>query len=208
MKAQKQDYFDFESCNIFKGYPPPRMKQPDNMENYEKVKMAGFSHIKNMIETNITDEIPYHYFRLGTKHKKDYCYIKQNDIIVPVLAATSRLSILYVENPLQEKILYNATVLVIRTGDVLASKYLYIMLNSDAIQQNISDLSYREKAAISYRMTIDVIKSIKIPMMDKNKMEKIVNDYDRLQRQKVETQEKEKEFWQNINIQEEFKNLI
>ncbi len=208
MKEQKQDYFDFESCDIFKGYPPQRIQQPDNMEDYEKIKIAGFGHIKHMIKTNNTDEISYSYFRLGTKHKKNYCYVKQNDIILPVLAATNNLSMLYVENEPDEKILYNATVLVIRTEDSLISKYLYIMLNSDIIQQSISKLAYREKAAISYRMSIDIIKSIKIPMMNKDKMKKIVNDYDKLQRQKVEIQEKEKQFWQNIDTLEEIENLI
>lgn len=208
MKEQKQDYFDFESCNIFKGYPSQRIQQPDNMEDYEKIKIAGFSHIKNMIKTNNTDEIPYNYFRLGTKHKKNYCYVKQNDIILPVLAATNNLSILYVENELNEKILYNATVLVIRTDDSLISKYIYIMLNSDIIQQSISKLAYREKAAISYRMSVDIIKSIKIPMIDEDRIKKIVSDYDKLQKQRIKIQKQEKQFWQNIDTLEEFKNLI
>ena len=82
------------------------------------------------------------------------------------------------------------------------------MLNSDVIQQSIFKLAYREKAAISYRMSIDIIKSIKIPMIGEDKIKKIVSDYDKLQKQKIKIQEQEKNFWQNIDTLEEIKNLI
>ena len=208
MTKKEIDYFDFNNSNIFRGFPPSRLKRPENINDYEQIKIAGFSHIKKMIESNSTNDIPANYFKLETKHKKNYCYIQQYDIVIPALLATNKLPVLYIENAQEEKIIYNATVFVIRLKNTSLSKYLYIMLNSKSIQNNITKLAYREQAAISYRMTIDIIKSIKIPMMDKDKMKKIVIDYDKLQKQKIKIQEQERQFWQNIDTLEEIRNLI
>lgn len=207
MSENIQSYFDFEKCFLFKGFPPSRLKRPENIEDYEQVKIAGIGHIKNMIETNETSEIPSNYFRLEKKHKKDYCYIQQGDIVIPALAATNNLSILYVENEPDEKILYNATVFVIRPLDTSIAKYLYIMLKSEHIHQSILKLAYRENAVISYRMTLDVIKSLKIPMLDKKQRDKIVDEYDQVQHKKLEAQKQEYDFWHNVNELEELDNI-
>lgn len=209
MKDKSQEYFDIVSIaeNIFKGFPPPGFIEPDHQGEYEKVKVLGFNHIKQLNETNNVDDVKYSYIDLSKKQKKDYCYVKQYDIVVPVLAATDRVSTLLVENAPKEKMLYNAAVLVIRLKDTTMAKYLYIMLNSKSVQQSISKLAYREKAAISYRLTVDLIKNIKIPLLSKEQRDKIVEEYTQVQDKILKAQEQEKQYWQKINELKELNNI-
>lgn len=209
MIDKSQEYFDIASNaeTIFKGFPPTGFKEPDHQGQYEKIKVLGFSHIKQFIETNNIDDIKYSYIDLRKKQKKDHCYIKQYDIVVPVLAATNKLSVLFVESTPKEKMIYNATVLVIRLKDTTMAKYLYIMLNSEPVQQSISKLAYREKAAISYRLTVDLIKNIKIPLLSKEQRDKIVEEYTQVQDKILKAQEQEKQYWQKINELKELNNI-
>ena len=87
------------------------------------------------------------------------------------------------------------------------AKYLYIMLNSEPVQQSISKLAYREKAAISYRLTVDLIKNIKIPLLSKEQRDKIVEEYTQVQDKILKAQEQEKQYWQKINELKELNNI-
>lgn len=207
MTTKEIGCLNVNNSNIFRGFPPSRLRRPENIEDYEQIKIAGFGHIKQMIESGNTDDIPAHYFKLETKHKKNYCYIQQYDIVIPTLVATNKLPILYIENAPEEKIIYNATVFAIRLNDEILSKYLYIMLNTKNIQNNIAKLAYREQAVISYRMTIDIIKKIKIPILNTNQINKIINEYEQIENKKKELKLQEKEFWDNMDKLKELNNF-
>ena len=183
---------------IFRGFPACSLKEiVNNQKDYKKMKILGFENIRKMLENNITDFIKYNYFDLSRKLKKDYCYIKQHDIVMPLLSVGNKIPILYLENEPAEKLLYNTTVIVIRSENSIISKYLFILLKSKLMQNKILELS--DKSNKMNRITIEILQNLKIPLVDEAQRNIIINKYFEIENKKKIIEKEENNFWNDIN---------
>ena len=209
MNNKSVKYIDImQDAYVFRGFPPGVMKEPDNPQNYEKLRILGFGQIKKMFEEQDIDDSSYHYFNLKYKQKKDFCFIEQYDLVIPLQSATPNLPILYIEKKPKDRVLYNTTNIVIRLKEKSPdlSKYLYIMLTTQPIQDLILNQAYRGKAAISYRFTVDIFYNLKIPIISKDKYNELLDNYTNIVKKEKELDEQKKMF--NSMKNNYIKNII
>lgn len=184
---------------VLRGFIPNSIKPiNNNSEQIEKIKILGFGHIREMLKSNNTDCVPFSYLNLSRKIKKDYCYIRQYDIVMPLSSAGNEVPVLYIEHEPTEKLLYSTTVIVIRAKDIIMSKYLYILLNSKIVQNKILKLMQKDNRI--HRLTIKILQDINILTTDIDKINEINKTYTDIIYRKNLILEEEQQFWNTFKF--------
>lgn len=126
---------------------------------------------------------------------------KNGDIIFPISYRKNDLKVLYIEEEPSEKIVYNASAIVLRVDEsIVESKYIYTMLRiSKNIQKNIEYLC-ENKSEKQARITAQIINMIYVPKLDKTRRTKVIQEY-------TELENASKKFKTELNNIEELKDI-
>lgn len=172
---------------IFKGYT--EVKLSDGIRNvinnseltnsgiedfvkYDDVRILGWKQLKEYNKTHIIDDNCSR-IKISRKYNKSIRYMQKGDILCPVIPSKD-MDILYISEESEEKCIYNDSIICIRPAKPeIDNKYISIMLQS--ILQKEGNITSTK------RLTIEMLSNIKIAKLSAVEMQKIVDEYTKIQ---------------------------
>lgn len=154
-----------------------QLNRSNYLEDENNIRLLSIADIQNADENK---EIHKRYCKTSDvekKNKKNDCYAEKNDIIFSLAPRTYSKNIYYIEEEPDEKMVYNDTIFAFRANDkIISSDYIYMMLSSDFFSKYIS-IRARGRGNIRYRLNIDEILDISIPILEKKQRESITQEF-------------------------------
>lgn len=172
----KNDVID-NIATLSKGYPVAISSKikGTKTEGLNTLKILNISNIKELIDNEV---VSYNTIEFQQKYNKEIQYVQKNDIVIATATGSKRrFNVFFIENEPKDKYCYSNSMFVIRVKDenIITSKYLYIQLLTDTIQNKLISLA---KGNLILHIAKKDLLNVKIKIPTKNEMIKICNQYD------------------------------
>lgn len=185
-------------ATLNKGYAIATKDMDVTNNEMNSLKILSIRNVKELIEeSNVT----YSVINFEKTYNKEMLYVQKNDIVIPVAIGSSvgKFNIFYIEKEPNEKLCYSNSMIVMRVKDenIINSKYLYIQLLTQNVQKKMIDMAEGNCILhISKKNLLD----LEIPMLSKEQMKKMCEDYDRVIENEKKAKEGIKKFWEDANL--------
>lgn len=185
---------------ISKGYPlaiaSKNIYKENAIDNVNKtyLKMLNLQNVRELIENK---KVSYSYIEFEPKYQKKILYVEKNDIVITVASGKGTFNIMYIENEPNDKYVYNNSCLVVRINeDIISSKYVYIQLMTQYIQEQLLKMA---KGTTIKHITKKDLLNIEIPILEEKEVEQICKEYDKIKIAEMKLKEEQQQFWDNLN---------
>ena len=179
----------------------PRFSKKDKQikeENATQVKILNWPNLKKICEgEDLT--IPDTSINISRKYKKDDIYLQKGDIVIPVFPNEGGKNVIYIKKDMQENYIYSELVFILRITDKsISSEYLYMLLSSDSFSKYLLEVS-KVQSVLRYRLTNEILENMIIPILDKESMEHLLDEYLDIKKLNEKVKRANEEFNNKIN---------
>ena len=167
-------------------------------ENATQVKILNWPNLKKICEgEDLT--IPDTSINISRKYKKDDIYLQKGDIVIPVFPNEGGKNVIYIKKDMQENYIYSELVFILRITDKsISSEYLYMLLSSDSFSKYLLEVS-KVQSVLRYRLTNEILENMIIPILYKESMEHLLDEYLDIKKLNEKVKRANEEFNNKIN---------
>lgn len=175
------------------------LKDVEKNNKLLKCKSINFKGLSEMNDGNMPNSAGITYvINTERKNKKENIFIRKDDIVINTFMLEDKSNVILIEHEFPENYVYGELEFVIRVNkEILDPVYVYTILSSDYFQQHLLDVAIKGKA-IKYRMTLEILNNIKIPILSEESKKAFYKEYNK--KKKLEQELKK--------INEQFNNDI
>lgn len=180
--------------NFYSGIRTSYLRQDNNTGDI-KVRILNWKNLKEM-QNNKTIS-PVTEFKLNSQKldKRGYGIIEEDTIIFSALPSLNLENIIYVDKNLGENNICGDNMYIFKNESNIPTKYIYTILNSGIYNDYLNHL----KIKCNNRIGIKMLERIEIPILEN--LEKITEEYFKIQNEKKKILNKEDEFCSNLHQQ-------
>lgn len=164
-----------------------------------KCKSINFKGLSEMNDGNMPNSAGITYvINTERKNKKENIFVKKDDIVINTFLLENKNNVLQIQNDVNAPYVYSELVFVIRVDEqIIDPKYVYTILSSDYFQKHLLDVSIKGKA-IKYRMSLEILKNIKIPILSEESKKTFYKDYNKKKKLEQEFKKANEQFNNDI----------
>lgn len=178
-----------------------KIKEAEKIKNDKSIlrcKILNFSNLNALNKGESLDRLPIYAVNADRKNKKENIFVKKNDIVINTFLLENKSNVLQIQNEVNLNYVYSELVFVIRVNEeIIDPNYVYTILSSDYFQQHLLDVAIKGKA-IKYRMSLEILKNIKIPILSEESKKKFYAEYNKKKKLEQELKKANEQFNNDI----------
>ena len=170
-------------------------------DKFLKCNSLNFKELGELNDGTITKfEGITHIINTERKNKKENIFVKKDDIVINTFLLENKQNVIQIQKDMKMPYVYSELVFIIRVNkELIDPQYVYAILSSDYFQQHLIDISVKGNV-INYRMSLEILKNIKIPILSEESKKAFYKEYNKKKKLEQELKKANEQFNNDIEL--------